>query len=281
VQHIEMARDFGQRFNHIYGQDFFVLPEAAVDDNVATLPGLDGRKMSKSYDNTIPMFAPRGELKKLVAGILTDSRAPGEPKDTEGSALFQLYQAFASTEDTAAFAQAFADGIGWGDAKQTLFERIDAEVTPLREKYEALMARPGEIEAILRDGASRLRAEHATPTLRRLREAVGLRDLSQVSTVDAKSTKKEASATVPTFKQYRDADGKFYFKLVQGERVLLQSTGFASPRDAGQRIAAIKQGEIGDGASDFALGEGVGDEEVNAALAAFVAAQLEGEAGKA
>ena len=281
VQHIEMARDFGQRFIHIYGRDFFVLPEAAVDDNVATLPGLDGRKMSKSYDNTIPMFAPRGELKKLVAGILTDSRAPGEPKDTEGSALFQLYQAFASTEDTAAFAQAFADGIGWGDAKQTLFERIDAEVTPLREKYEALMARPGEIEAILRDGASRLRAEHATPTLRRLREAVGLRDLSQVSTVDAKSTKKEASATVPTFKQYRDADGKFYFKLVQGERVLLQSTGFASPRDAGQRIAAIKQGEIGDGASDFALGEGVGDEEVNAALAAFVAAQLEGEAGKA
>ena len=135
--------------------------------------------------------------------------------------------------------------------------------------------------AILRDGASRLRMQHATPTLRRLREAVGLRDLSQVSTVDAKSAKKEASATVPTFKQYRDADGKFYFKLVQGERVLLQSTGFASPRDAGQRIAAIKQGEIGDGASDFALGEGVGDEEVNAALAAFVAAQLEGEAGKA
>jgi tryptophanyl-tRNA synthetase len=96
VQHIEMARDFGQRFNHIYGQDIFVLPEAAVDDNVATLPGLDGRKMSKSYDNTIPMFAPASELKKLIAGILTDSRAPGEPKDTEGSALFQLYQAFAA-----------------------------------------------------------------------------------------------------------------------------------------------------------------------------------------
>ncbi|RYG39125.1 MAG: tryptophan--tRNA ligase, partial [Burkholderiales bacterium] len=89
VQHIEMARDFGQRFNHVYGEDFFVLPEAAVDDNVATLPGLDGRKMSKSYDNTIPMFAPRAELKKLIAGILTDSRAPGEPKDTQGSALFQ------------------------------------------------------------------------------------------------------------------------------------------------------------------------------------------------
>ena len=282
VQHIEMARDFGQRFNHIYGQDFFVLPEAAVDDNVATLPGLDGRKMSKSYDNTIPMFAPREELKKLIAGILTDSRAPGEAKDTDGSALFQLYQAFASAQDTASFAQAFADGIGWGDAKQALFERIDAEVSPLREKYEALMAKPGEIEAILRDGAARLRTQHATPTLQRLREAVGLRDLGQVPMHTGEGATVELTTAPKTqFKQYRDADGKFYFKLVQGERVLLQSTGFASPRDAGQRIAAIKQGEIGDGASDFALGDGVTDEEVNAALAAFVAAQLEGEAGKA
>ena len=278
VQHIEMARDFGQRFNHVYGEHF-VLPEAAVDDSVATLPGLDGRKMSKSYDNTIPMFAPRNELKKLVAGILTDSRAPGEAKDTEGSALFQLYQAFATQEQTAAFAQAFADGIGWGDAKQQLFERIDAEVAPMREKYETLMAKPAEIEAILRACAARLRAAHATPAMLRLREAVGLRDLSQV-VVDAAPAKKEASLAAPAFKQYRDADGKFYFKLVQGERVLLQSAGFASPRDAGQRIASIKQGEIGDGASDFALGDGVTDEEVNAALAAFVAAQLEGEAGK-
>ena len=281
VQHIEMARDFGQRFNHVYGDDFFVLPEALVDDDVATLPGLDGRKMSKSYDNTIPLFAPRNELKKLIAGILTDSRAPGEPKATEGSALFQLYQAFATREQTAAFAQAYADGIGWGDAKQQLFERIDAEVAPLREKYDALMAKPGEIEAILRDGAARLRAAHATPALLRLREAVGLRDLSQVAVTATKAASKKDAGGVPTFKQYRDADGKFYFKLVLGERVLLQSTGFASPRDAGQRIAAIKTGEIGDGASDFALGEGVSDEEVNAALAAFVAAQLEGEAGKA
>jgi len=281
VQHIEMARDFGQRFNHVYGGDFFVLPEAAVEDDVSTLPGLDGRKMSKSYDNTIPMFAPRAELKKLVAGILTDSRAPGEPKDTGGSALFQLYQAFANREQTAAFAQAYSDGIGWGDAKQQLFERIDAEVAPLREQYEALMARPAEIEAILRDGATRLRAAHATPALLRLREAVGLRDLSQMATAGTTAMPKKDASGVPVFKQYRDADGKFYFKLVQGERVLLQSTGFASPRDAGQRVAAIKSGEIGDGASDFSLGEGVTDEDVNAALAAFVAAQLEGEAGKA
>ena len=277
VQHIEMARDFGQRFNHVYGGDYFTLPEAAVDDDVATLPGLDGRKMSKSYDNTIPLFASRADLKKLVAGILTDSRAPGERKDTDDSALFQLFQAFATKEETAAFAQAYADGIGWGDAKQQLLERLDAELSPLRDRYEALVARPAEIEAILREGAARLRARYATPALARLREAVGLRNLSQVSLAGTRAAKKKDEGGAPMFKQYRDADGKFYFKLVQGERVLLQSVGFGSPRDAGQRVAAIKQGEVGDGASDFRLGDGVTEAEVNAALAAFVAAQLEGD----
>lgn len=273
VQHIEMARDFGQRFNHIYGEEFFALPEAAVDDNVATLPGLDGRKMSKSYHNTIPMFVPRAELKKLIAGILTDSRAPGEPKSTEGSALFLLYQAFATKTETAAFAQAFADGISWGDAKQQLFEKIDAEITPLRERYEALMAKPAEIETILRDGAARLRAQYATPTIARLREAVGLRDLSTIQVAATKAGKRDAAA-LPVFKQYREADGQFYFKLVLGERVLLQSAGFASPRDAGVRIASLKHGALDD-ATDFVLGEGVTSDEVNAALEAFVAAQLE------
>ena len=276
VQHIEMARDFGQRFNHLYGEHF-TLPEAVIEEQVATLPGLDGRKMSKSYDNTIPLFAPRIELQKLIAGIVTDSRVPGEAKDTEGSALFQLYQAFASAEETAAMRQAFAVGISWGDAKQALFDRVDAEVAPPRERYEALIARPQDIEARLRDGATRLRLQHATPALQRLREAVGLRDLaSSTAAYAAPRPMKDAGAAAPAFKQYRDADGRFYFKLVQGERVLLQSSGFASPRDAGQRIAAIKQGAFDDGTQDFVLGDGVSDEEVNAALAAFVAAQLEG-----
>ncbi len=278
VQHIEMARDFGQRFNHLYG-DHFNMPEAAIEEQVATLPGLDGRKMSKSYDNTIPMFAPRAELKKLIAGILTDSRAPGEAKDTEGSALFQIYQAFATPDETTAMRQAYAEGIGWGDAKQKLFERIDAEVSPLREQYEALIAKPAAIEAILRDGAQRLRISHATPAMQALRGAVGLRDLSDAG-VQAASAKKADANAAPTFKQYRDADGKFYFKLVLGERVLLQSAGFASPRDAGQRIAAIKQGTLDSDQLDFSLGEGVSAEDVNAALAAFVAAQLEGEAAR-
>jgi tryptophanyl-tRNA synthetase len=238
VQHIEMARDFGQRFNHLYGERF-TLPEAAVEEHVATLPGLDGRKMSKSYDNTIPLFAPREQLRKLILGIRTDSRAPGEPKDTADSALFQVYQAFASADEVQAMRKAYADGIAWGEAKQVLFERIDAEIAPLRERYEALMANPRHIESLLRDGAQRLRAAHATPLLARLRHAVGLRDLGARAAQTGDTARKAQSLLA--FKQYRESDGRFYFKLVDGERVLLQSIGHASARDAGQLVARLKQ----------------------------------------
>ena len=279
VQHIEMARDFGQRFNHLYGE-FFTLPEAVIEEQVATLPGLDGRKMSKSYDNTIPLFVPREELKRLIAGIRTDSRAPGEPKETAGSALFQIYQAFASRDETAAMARAFAEGIGWGEAKQQLFERVDAEITPLRERYEALIARPAEIEAILLDGAKRVRAVHATGLLGRLRHAVGLRDLGSVpagkGANDEGGRTKATSAALPLFKQYRERDGKFYFKLVQGEQVLLQSIGFASPRDAGQRVAALKQGTLGAHRAEVTFGEGVSEDEVVAALARLSQPEADG-----
>ncbi|MFT3756530.1 MAG: tryptophan--tRNA ligase [Pseudoxanthomonas sp.] len=267
VQHIEMARDFGQRFNHVYGRDYFTLPEAAVDDNVATLPGLDGRKMSKSYDNTIPLFASRNELKRLIAGIITDSRTPGEAKDTEGSALFQLYQAFASAEETAAFAEDFAKGIGWGDAKQKLFGRIDAEVAPMREKYEALVAKPAEIEAILRDGAARLRAKYATPFIAELRDAVGLRDVSKVFVAEKS---KAAKAALPLFKQYRDSDNRFYFKLLDGEgKLLVQSSGFDSPKDAGKLIGVLKQADQGDALQTTEIELQVPVDEVLAALRAL------------
>lgn len=247
IQHIEMARDFAQRFNHVYGQEFFPLPEVVIDEQVATLAGLDGRKMSKSYHNTIPLFAPRAELKKLVFSILTDSRAPGEPKSTEGSALFQMYQAFATPEQTAAFAQAFADGISWGDAKQQLFERIDSEITPLRERYDALMAEPEKIEALLRRRGQQLREQLAVPLLKQLRHAVGLRDLSTAG--DVPSEESGAARTAPPlFKQYREKDGRFYFKLQAGDGTpLIQSEGFDSPRDAGQLIGVLKQTEHGDG----------------------------------
>jgi tryptophanyl-tRNA synthetase len=237
VQHIEMARDLAQRFNHLYGERF-VLPEAAIEEQVATLPGLDGRKMSKSYDNVIPLFAPRETLKKLVYSIVTDSRAPGEPKDADDSSVFQLYRAFADADETAAMRRAFADGIAWGEAKATLFERIDNELAPLRERYEALVAQPERIEMQLRDGAARLRAQYATPLLRELREAVGLRDLSRPPA--AAGAGAAPVAALPAFKQYREADGRFGFKLVEGERLLLQGEGLDSPREAGRRIAALR-----------------------------------------
>ncbi len=238
VQHIEMARDIAQRFNHLYGEHF-ALPEAAIEDNVATLPGLDGRKMSKSYDNHIPLFAPRPELEKLVAGIVTDSRTPGEPKQTEGSALFQIYQAFASAPETAVLRRAYADGIAWGDAKQMLFERIDREIAPMRERYTSLMANPTEMETILLAGAEKASAR-ARPFTAGLRRAVGLRDLR--TSASAAQTPRSAKTALPQFKQYREGDGKFYFKLLQpGGRVLLQSSGLDSPKEAAQAIGALRE----------------------------------------
>src|SRR3954466_12053231 len=148
IQHIEMARDMAQSYNHLYGEHL-VLPEAAVDDSVALLAGLDGRKMSKSYDNVIGLFAPRDPVQKQIFAIKTDSSAPGEPKQVEGSALFQIYQAFASPEETQKLRALYASGIAWSDAKQLLFDRIDAEIGPMRARYEHLVANPAELERIL------------------------------------------------------------------------------------------------------------------------------------
>ncbi|WP_334133598.1 tryptophan--tRNA ligase [Tepidimonas sp.] len=239
IQHIEMARDLGASFNHLYGEHF-TLPEAVIDEQVATLPGLDGRKMSKSYDNVIPLFAPREQLRKLIMGIVTDSRAPGEPKDTDGSAVFQLYQAFATAQETAALARDFGAGIAWSEAKERLFERIDREIAPLRATYDALMAQPERVEAYLREGAAKARAL-ATPFMARLRHAVGLRPLDTLPAPASASTVTGAPSAPPLFKQYRETDGRFYFKLTDAKgHVLLQSHGFASGREAGQAVARLK-----------------------------------------
>ena len=248
VQHIEMARDIAQRFNHQYGEHF-TLPEAEIDESVATLPGLDGRKMSKSYDNTIPLFTPRAQLQKLIGGIVTDSRAPGEPKETEGSALFQIFQAFADADETASLRQQFADGISWGDAKQLVFERIDRELAPMRARYEELLNDPAQIEGILLAGAQKAR-DLSQPFVGRLRHAVGLRKLDTSGTKDAKSSsnsQKASKTTLSTFKQYRERDGQFYFKLLDAKgELLLQSRGFASPQEAGRAVGILQmQGSTG------------------------------------
>ncbi|MGQ9724048.1 MAG: tryptophan--tRNA ligase [Tepidimonas sp.] len=238
IQHIEMARDLASSFNHLYGEHF-TLPEAVIDEHVATLPGLDGRKMSKSYDNVIPLFAPREQLRRLIMGIVTDSRAPGEPKDTDGSALFQIYQAFGTAEETATLARDFAAGIAWSEAKERLFERIDREIAPMRATYDELMAHPERVEALLRAGAAKARAV-ATPFSARLRAAVGLRSLDDLGAAVG-SGPATAKAALPVFKQYREGDGHFYFKLTDAKgHVLLQSVGFESPKAAGQAIARLK-----------------------------------------
>ncbi|OQW88308.1 MAG: tryptophan--tRNA ligase [Rhodoferax ferrireducens] len=276
VQHIEMARDMANSFNHRYGPHF-TPPEAAIEDNVATLPGLDGRKMSKSYDNTIPLFATRVQLQKLIGGIVTDSKAPGEPKSVDGSALFQIYQAFANAEDTDALRQAYADGISWRDAKQLVFERIDQDIAPLRANYEALMNNPGKIEAIFKAGADKARAI-ATPFMAELRHAVGLRDLRAQDAASAKSAK----VALPVFKQYREADGQFYFKLQSAEgKLLLQSAAFASPKVAGQSIAALQtQGAaaLANMAGQVQLTDGVTADELDAAMQALREAKAESKA---
>ena len=267
IQHIEMARDIASSFNHLYGEHF-TLPEAIIDDNVATLPGLDGRKMSKSYDNTIPLFAPRDQLKKLVMGLLTDSRAPGEPKDTEGSALFQIYQAFATAQETEAMRQAFADGIAWGEAKQRLFERLDAEIAPMRAAYDHYMAHPEEVEAILLAGAAKARAI-ATPFTHKLRHAVGLRNLSAGS-APVKAAK-ASKAALPAFKQYREKDGQFYFKLADASgQLMLQSTGFEAPKACGAAIARLSaEGSAALAELGQTLQPGVSAEALDAAMAAL------------
>lgn len=175
IQHIEMARDIGARFNHYYGEHF-VLPEALVDDNVAVLQGLDGRKMSKSYGNTIPLFLPEKQLKKSINKILTNLLEPGQAKDPDTSPVFQIWQAFATPEQTTYMRQQFAEGIAWGEAKRQLFELINGQLAEARERYESLLANPAHIEEVLQAGAAKARA-YSRPLLEKLRHAVGIRPI--------------------------------------------------------------------------------------------------------
>ncbi|MDR2129108.1 MAG: tryptophan--tRNA ligase [Burkholderiaceae bacterium] len=248
VQHIEMARDMAASFNHLYGQgqELLTLPSAQIDADMALLPGLDGRKMSKSYDNVIALFGSREQLRKQIMGIVTDSRAPGEPKDTEGSTLFAIYKAFATPEESAAYARAFAEGIAWGEAKERLFERLDQEIAPKRAHYAHLMDNPREVEQTLLAGAEKARAL-AAPYLRELRHAVGLRPLASAPPASAAARAPAQTAAAaggkPAFKQYREKDGRFYFKLLAAQpagKVLLQSRGFDSPQEAGKAVKLLQ-----------------------------------------
>ncbi|MDO4643002.1 MAG: tryptophan--tRNA ligase [Cardiobacteriaceae bacterium] len=176
IQHVEMARDIAGRFNHRY-RELFVLPEAVVDDNIALLTGLDGRKMSKSYGNTIALFDDEKKLRKQIMKIVTNSQEPGEAKDPDDSTIFEIYRAFANADEQATMRQRYLDGIGWGEAKQALFEQINAELAEPRERYQELTANPARIEDILQAGATKAR-QYARPLLDSVRDAIGIRKLN-------------------------------------------------------------------------------------------------------
>jgi tryptophanyl-tRNA synthetase len=242
IQHVEMARDIGQRFNHLFGQgkEFFVMPEALIEESVATLPGLDGRKMSKSYDNTIPLFSSPKELKAAISQIVTDSRAPGEAKDPDNSHLFTLYQAFSTPEQGAEFRSELLQGLSWGEAKQRLFQLLDGELGEARERYHGFMERPADLEDILLAGAEKARRV-ATPFLGELREAVGLRSFR--SSVQSADSGKKKTTKGARFVSFREDDGSFRFRLLaaDGEQLLL-SRNFADGKAAGAVSKQLQQG---------------------------------------
>lgn len=154
-QHVEFARDIAGFFNNTYGETF-KLPTPVIGEESGYLPGLDGRKMSKSYDNTIPLFAPSNELKKKIMRIITDSKTPEEPKNPDESTIFQIYKFFADEKEIAALRKRFLDGgMGYGEAKTILFEKIDSVLSEPRKEYERLMANKSEIDAVLAEGAKR------------------------------------------------------------------------------------------------------------------------------
>ena len=185
IQHVEMARDIAGTFNHKY-KPLFTLPSAVVDDNVALLTGLDGRKMSKSYGNTIPLFGdgnpqvdPEKQLRKAIMQIVTNSQAPEDPKNPDDSVVFEIYKAFATPAEIADLRGQFEAGIAWGDAKQILFEKINNEIAPFRARYAELMANPKELEEILMMGAEKAR-RHSQKQLDKTRRAIGIKPLAKL-----------------------------------------------------------------------------------------------------
>lgn len=175
VQHLEMTRDIAARFNHLY-KKLFILPEVVVDDTAAVLAGLDGRKMSKSYNNFIPLFDTEKRLRKMIMKIQTNSLGPDEPKDPDTCTLYSIYKAFATEEEAKAVAERYRAGIAWGTMKQELFEYINEILKEPRGKYDELIRNPGDIEAVLQKGAEKARA-FSEPFLDKIRKSIGIQSL--------------------------------------------------------------------------------------------------------
>jgi len=239
IQHIEMARDIAGRFNHTY-ENLFNLPEAVVDEQTQLIPGLDGRKMSKSYDNTIPLFCSADELRKLINQIKTDTRLPGEPKPLEDNTIFQLYSCFASEQQSAEMAAKFADGIGWGDAKTELFEFLDAQLSAPRQRYNELMADLTEVEAVLHKGAAKAR-EFSGPMLEKARIAAGIRPLTYVAQDKNEETKKKEKSA----EQIARAEAGRRRAILMQLKPMLDKVAAADDKGSeAQAIIAAKEEEV-------------------------------------
>lgn len=170
-QHVEFARDIAGYFNNLFGE-IFKLPEPVIGEDCGIIPGLDGRKMSKSYDNTIPLLAPESELKKKIMRIITDSKTPAEPKNPDESTIFQIYKFFANEQEIAEFRKMFLDGgMGYGTAKTILFEKINSVLSVPRAEYERLMSNTDEIDKILSNGAERAKII-ASETVAKVKKAM-------------------------------------------------------------------------------------------------------------
>jgi tryptophanyl-tRNA synthetase len=176
IQHIEMTRDIAQRFNHHYGE-IFEVPEGVIDKDSSVLPGLDGRKMSKSYGNLIPLFCDSKTLRKCVMKIKTNSLEPGEPKSTDDCLLFDIYRSFASESQISSMKNELENGMSWGDAKNELYELLDGHLFEPRLKYDELISNPLFLDQVLNEGAERARVI-ASSNLAQIKRAIGLDKLS-------------------------------------------------------------------------------------------------------
>lgn len=239
IQHIEMARDIAGRFNHNF-ESLFTLPEAQVDEETQLIPGLDGRKMSKSYNNTIPLFSSSDDLRKLINQIVTDTREPGEPKDPDNT-LMHLYRCFATEAESEAMRQRFVEGIGWGDAKKELFEYLDAQLSAPRARYNELMNDLGEVEAVLHKGAERAR-EYSAPFLDKVRHAVGIRSLTDTSSAQKKAEVKDKEKSAEEIA--RAEEGRRRAILMQIRPLLERVEQAEDKAEAAKALVAEKAAEV-------------------------------------
>lgn len=241
IQHIEMARDIAGRFNHTFSP-LFTLPQAQVDEETQLIPGLDGRKMSKSYDNTIPLFCPADQLRKLINQIVTDAKAPGEPKDPDTSTLFQLYACFANADEIAAMRAQYQAGIAWGEAKKQVFEHLDAQLSEPRARYNELLNDLGYVESVLHKGAAKAR-HIATPFMESVRIATGIRPLNY-QPVTAATAQQVAPKEEDPHAQARAEEGRRRAILMQ-LKPLLERVATAEDKAAeASAVLAEKSAEV-------------------------------------